>query len=75
MTVQEVMSEVRHLSLEDRLQLLELLTDTLREEWRVGSGGASSLARLRGALKSDDSPPTDAELSNIYTNHLLEKYT
>ncbi len=75
MTVQEVISEVRHLSLEDRLQLLELLTHELRDEWRAEKRGVSSVARLRGVLKSDDPPPTDAELANVYTAHLLEKYT
>jgi hypothetical protein len=75
MTVQEVMPEVRHLSLEDRLQLLELLTHDLHEEWRPEKEGASSLAGLRGVLKSDDAPPTDAEMANVYTAHLLEKYT
>jgi hypothetical protein len=75
MTVQEIMSEVRHLSLEDRLHLLELLTHDLHEEWRPEREGASSLASLRGVLKSDEPPPTDAELANVYTAHLLEKYT
>jgi hypothetical protein len=75
MTVRDVMAEVGRLSLEDRLELLELLTRTLREEWRSERPTASSLGRLRGLLKSDDPPPSDAELAEIYETHLLEKYT
>lgn len=75
MTVQDLMSEVRHLSLEERLQLLELLAHTLREEWSPRRGPRSSVARLRGLLKSEGPPPTDAELADAYTDHLLEKYT
>jgi hypothetical protein len=44
MTVQEVMSEVRHLSLEDSQQLLELLAHELREEGHPEKSRASSLA-------------------------------
>ncbi|MGH9763281.1 MAG: hypothetical protein ACREDR_13500 [Blastocatellia bacterium] len=73
--VEEVMSEVRQLSREDRLRVLELLTRTLQEESRSENSGESSLAVLRGVLQSDDPPPPDAELADIYTSHLLEKHT
>jgi len=75
MTLREVMLEVKHLSLEDRLLLLDLLTQTLRQESDPGKRSTSSLSRLRGLLKSGDSQATDAELADIYSTHLLEKYT
>jgi hypothetical protein len=94
MTVQDLMSEVLHLSLEERLQLLELLAHSLREEWvpeeehqpsvarKPRAFGDASLYRadlpqhrLRGLLKADVPPPTDSELADSYTEHLLEKYT
>jgi hypothetical protein len=34
MTVQEVLAEIRQLSVEDRLRVLESLTHSLREEWQ-----------------------------------------
>ena len=74
MTVQEVISEVRHLSFEDRIRLLEFLRQTLSENG-VPSGRESSALTLRGVLKPDRATPTDEELANIYTDHLLEKHS
>jgi len=92
MTVEDLMSEVRHLSVEERLQLLELLSHSLHEDWRPEKTprppagperperGEPSLFRvesqyrLRGLLKSNEPPPTSAELAAAYADHLLEKY-
>lgn len=93
MTVEDLMSEVRRLSVEERLHLLELLSHSLHEDWHPARrprppagpeqpefGEPSFLRvkrpqhRLRGLLKSDEPPPTDTELADAYTDHLLEKY-
>ena len=74
MTVQDLVSEARQLSLEERIQLLELLAHTLREEWLPRETPRSSFAHLRGVLKSEAAPPTDEEISDAYTEHLMEKY-
>jgi hypothetical protein len=73
MTVQDVMAEIKQLSLEDRLQLLEWLTRALRDESKRFSRKESSLARVRGLLKTD-CPPTDTELAEEYADYLMEKY-
>ena len=74
MTVQELMVEIRRLSFEERLELLESLTRTLREERRTNSQAGSSVNRVRGLLKPDGPLPTDAELADGYTDYLIEKY-
>jgi len=75
MTVQEVIAEIRHFSFEEKLQLLEALTHTLHDEWRPHPRTGSSVSRVRGLLKPDGPPPTDAELTDAYTDYLMEKYT
>ena len=75
MTIHEVMAEIRQLSFEDRLELLELLTITLRYEGQPARSSGSSVSRVRGLLKPDGPQPTDAELTDVYADHLMEKYT
>jgi len=75
MTVQEIITEIRSLPVEDRLKLLESLAHSLREEWRPKSQAGSSVNRVRGLLKPDGPLPSDAELKEIYPDHLMEKYT
>ncbi|HWX43129.1 MAG TPA: hypothetical protein VN345_18430 [Blastocatellia bacterium] len=73
MTVQEVITEVKHLSVEDRMLLLKFLRDMVPGEGASRST-ASSAIRLRGALKPNGPVPTDEEVANAYADHLLEKY-
>lgn len=75
MTVQEMMTQIRQLSFEERLELIEFLTHTLRDQYRPALREGSSLARVRGMLKTDAPPPTDDELADAYTDHLMEKYS
>lgn len=74
MRVQEMITEIRQLSFEDRLELLDLLTHTLLEEQRSPKRAGSSLHRVRGLLATDDLPPADVELREAYADYLVEKY-
>jgi len=75
MSIQEVFAEVRRFSFEERLELLALLSQTLYNEGKPSTHTGSSVDRLRGLLKPDGQLPTNAELRDIYSNHLIEKYT
>ena len=75
MTYQELVAEITRLPQEERLGLLEVLTQSLREELAPPGGHGPSLHRVRGMLKPDGPLPTDEELSDAYTRHLIEKYT
>ena len=68
------MSQIKQLSFEDRMELLELLTRDLRDERRPVSGKGPSLARVRGMLRPEGLPPTADELADSYTDYLMEKY-
>ncbi len=74
MTVKDLMLEIRRLSPEEQFMLLESITRTLWETWRVPQRSGSSLNRVRGILKPEGKMPTDAELNDLRTQHLVEKY-
>lgn len=75
MTVQELAVEIRRLSLQDRLVLLDVLTSSLHEEFTPPARGESSAERLHGILKSDDLEHDGDYDSDAYTKYLMEKYT
>lgn len=75
MSIQEVFAEVRRFSFEERLELLALLSQTIYNEGKPSAHIGSSVDRVRGLLKPDGPMPTDAELLDAYSNHLIEKHT
>ena len=75
MTVQEVITEIRQLSVEDRLELLRLLKESLQSEQQTKRGGSTTLNRVRGLLKPDGPLPDDEALREADIEHPVEKYT
>ena len=76
MTVQDVMAQIRQLSFEDRLQLLELLTHSMRDECRVELSGvpARTAEELEADMKSlaekgASSLPSNFSREDIYFDH------
>lgn len=78
MAYQEIVSEAKRLPLHEQLQLVEELLRGMRETARPTVRSKRRrivpFKELRGALKPDGPLPTDAELKDAYTEHLLEKY-
>ena len=76
MTLQEILPEMRRLSLNERLILLEALTRSVRDELRAPRAvdDVVPFVTLRGALKPDGPLPTDEELKDGYVDYLIEKY-
>jgi hypothetical protein len=79
MLYQEIVNEAKRLPLREQLRLMEELARNLRH---TEEGSPRSRRRrirpfsdLRGALKSTGVPPTDAELRDLYVEHLAEKYS
>ena len=72
MTFQEMMTEIPHLSHEERLALLEALYRSLRAETEQASIG--SLLHLRGVLKPDTPLPDTYDYKEEYANYVIEKY-
>lgn len=79
MVYQEIVSEVKRLPLHEQLLLVEELLRGMRQTAQPviqprRRRGAIPFSQLRGALKTNGPLPTDAELKDAYTGHLLKKY-
>lgn len=75
MTQEQLIEEIRRLPLERRVELLELISRSVREEMRPRERDGSSVERLRGVIKFDGPPPTDEEVKDLIADYLLEKYS
>jgi hypothetical protein len=77
---QALVDRVTQLPAQARLELIELLTRSLREELVppptiATEDAVDTVNRLFGILRTGDPPPTDEELKEDYTNHLIQKYS
>ncbi len=72
MTYSEIVNSVKNLPYEQRVSLIEMLAQSLRDEQTDSK--QSTLARVRGLLKSDDMPQTKQLLADDYADYLIEKY-
>jgi hypothetical protein len=74
MTYQEIVESIDHLSLQERLALLELLARSVRLDLADARQEAPLSELLYGILAQGVPPPTDEELREDYTDYLLRKY-
>jgi hypothetical protein len=82
MTYQEIVAQVTRLPAHERLELIEMLTRSLREEVLFKEHDAptieqklAALNRLEGIVTTDGPAPTDEELHEDYVDYLTRKYT
>ncbi|MDY0020811.1 MAG: hypothetical protein RBT47_12515 [Anaerolineae bacterium] len=73
MLYQELVEEIKRLSLEDRLSLLELISRSVREELQSDKPQSDSFLHLRGILKPEGPLPSENELADDHTRHLIDK--
>ena len=78
MVYREILSEAKRLPLGEQLQLVEELLRAMRQTAtqpvRPKRRRTIPFKQMRGALKADGPLPTDGELEDAYTGHLVEKY-
>ena len=78
MAYREIVSEAKRLPLHEQLQLVEEILRGMRETARPAGRSKRKrivpFVQLRGALKPQGPLPSDAELKDAYTDHLVEKY-
>ena len=70
MTYAELVVAVTKLPAEERRALLEVIARSLREERRA----ARPAAQVRGLFRTADPPPSDADVEDMYSDYLVEKY-
>ncbi len=75
MTYQDIATQARRLPLRQRLELLEVLTSSLKDDLEPRLASPSSLARIHGIAKTDGEMTADFEEKDDYTTYLLRKYS
>jgi hypothetical protein len=75
MTQKQLLEEIEHLPLEEKMELLEAISRSVREEMQPRGHRESVVRRLRGIAKPDGPPPSDEEIKEDYTRYLEEKYS
>ena len=78
MFYREIVSEAKRLPLGQQLQLVEELLRVMRQTAtspaRSKRKATIPFNQLRGALRPERALPTDDELADAYTEHLMGKY-
>jgi len=76
MTIQEIVAEIPRLTIEERLVLLEAITQSLRTSMMPQQQVRESLVdRLYGAFKTDGPTPTDEDIERMRYEALMEKHS
>ncbi len=77
----ELIEQIIHLPIPERIEIIERISRSLREDLRESEIVDTSLderkaayLRLRGALKMNNPPMTKEEVRENYYNYLAEKY-
>jgi hypothetical protein len=75
MTHQQLLSEIGKLPLAERVELLEAISRSVREDLQPRAPLRGRVMELRGIAKTDGPPPSDEELKEDYIRYLAEKYS
>ncbi|HWS90585.1 MAG TPA: hypothetical protein VN282_26695 [Pyrinomonadaceae bacterium] len=75
MTRQQLLSEIERLPLAERVELLEAITRSVRDELRPRARTPGVVGRLRGIARPEGVTPSGGELKEDYVNYLAGKYS
>lgn len=75
MNIQEIKAEIPKLSFEERVDLIETLSQSLRGVQSRPRRRVVPASKLRGVLKTIQPPPTNEEIKQEYISYLEEKYS
>jgi hypothetical protein len=74
MLLQDVKAQAFKLTPSDRLALITAIIESLQGQLISKSKRSEAIRRMRGLLKTDQPPPTDAEVSAMIESRRTEKY-
>jgi len=74
MSLQELQEQVLRLSVSDRLALMSAIVTSLQTTLTPQAGKKLLINQMRGFLKTEQAPPTDAEVESMLEERLVEKY-
>jgi hypothetical protein len=77
----ELIEQIIHLPIAERIEIIEKISRSVREDLREGEAKIPSLEerkaaveRLRGIAQTENPPMTKEEVREDYYNYLAEKY-
>ncbi|MFQ4144954.1 hypothetical protein [Chlorogloeopsis sp. ULAP02] len=74
MLLQKLKEQARHLSVSDRLALVSDIIESLKGNLNLQPNRKTLINQMRGLLKTDQPPPTDAQVEAMLEEHQVEKY-
>ncbi len=74
MLLQELKEQAFKLSVSDRLELVNAIMQSLQNVPTSQPDRKTLINQMRGLLKTDQPPPTDAQVEQMLEQHRVEKY-
>ncbi|MGB7442496.1 MAG: hypothetical protein WA919_15640 [Coleofasciculaceae cyanobacterium] len=74
MSLQELKEQAFKLSVSDRLTLVNAIIQSLQDTLNPQPNRKTLIKQMRGLLKTNQSPPTDAQIQAILEERRVEKY-
>jgi hypothetical protein len=74
MSLQELKEQAFKLSVSDRLALVNAIIQSLQDTLNAQPNRKTLINQMRGLLKTEQPPPTDAQVEVILEERRVEKY-
>ena len=74
MLLQELKNQVRKLPVNDRLELVRSIIDSIQETPTSTPKRSRAISHMKGLLKTSQPAPTDAEVGSMLDQHRIKKY-
>ena len=75
MTHEELIKEIKQLPVEERMAVIDEISQSVQEETQPRKARVSIVDKLYGIAKPDGPMPSDEELKEDYIRYLTEKYS
>ena len=75
MTHEELIKEIKQLPVEERMAVIDEISQSVQEETQSREARVSIVDKLYGIAKPDGPMPSDEELKEDYIRYLTEKYS
>jgi len=74
MSLQDLKDQARQLNVEQRLELVRSIIESLQETPSQSSERSQAIKQMKGLLKTDQPAPTDEQVQAMLEERRVEKY-
>ncbi|MBE9011434.1 hypothetical protein IQ250_14580 [Pseudanabaenaceae cyanobacterium LEGE 13415] len=74
MSLQELKEQARQLNVNDRLELVQSIIESLQDAPNPSPERSRAIRQMKGLLKTDQPAPTDEQVQTMLEERRLEKY-